>query len=169
LGGSQREEQHTWLAHEGTESVVPIEGNSLIILSIDEKREGGDIGLHRAMSRVSEQSRSEATALKSLVDSQPTDAHRRQSRIAGQTFSLERREVNDWDARGRERVIGGNLTGRGFDGYEAIRHAASNILGGLGLKVSVERFLAAVERRAVMRGAKRLHPKRRGGHSAPSN
>jgi len=138
------------LAYQRAEAMMLIEGNCLLIFGVDEKREGGDIGMHRPMSGICEKSCPEAAALKSLVDSQTTDAHRGESWITGQAFGLLRRQINHWNARRRERVVGSDTTGCNFDGYETVRHAAANVLSGLGLNVSIECFLAAVKRRTVV-------------------
>ncbi len=127
-----------------------VEGNCLLILGVDEKREGGDIGMLGPMSGIGEKSCPEPAALKSVVDSQSADADCWQSRITGQALGLFGREVDHRNARRRERIVGSDPTGRNFDGYETVRHAAANVLGGLRLKVSVQRFLATVKRRTIV-------------------
>jgi hypothetical protein len=96
------------------------EGDCLLIFGVDEKREGGDIGMHRPMSGIGEKSCPEAAALKSLVNSQSTDAHRRESRITGQAFGLLWRQINYMPGasrlgnRGRH-ARGGSCDGPGCD------------------------------------------------------
>ena len=75
------------------------EGHGLVVLSVHQKSKSGNVGAHGAMSRIGEQRRSEATALKGPVDRQAADAHRRQRGIAGQTFGFLRRKVYDRYAR----------------------------------------------------------------------
>ena len=65
-------------------------------------------------------------------------------------------------------VIPRELSRRGFDCNETMGDAAANVLGRLGLEITVERFLAALKRNAVVFLMQRLKTKRR-RHSTPNN
>ena len=99
LGCGKGQKQRPGLAHKGTETETQIESNRSLIFCIDQQREGRYISLHRTMGGIGEERCAEATPLEPSIDSQATDAHRRQSGVAGQAFGLFRREVHDRYAR----------------------------------------------------------------------
>lgn len=79
------------------------------------------------------------------------------------------REVENGEARRLQRVICGDLTGEGFNRYEAIGDVTADVLGNLDLKISVERFFAATEQRTLMSTGEWFQAKWARCHSAPNN
>src|SRR5262249_3306097 len=76
-----------------------------------------------------------------------------------------RREINEWNTRGSDGVIGCHPFTGVLDRDKAIRDLPSSILGDLSLKVSVERIHATSERCTVMLIIQLLEPK--GTHAGP--
>jgi hypothetical protein len=117
----------------------------LIVLGIDQKRESGGVRLPRSASSIRQERRTQATSLKSPVHGKPPDSNGGHGRITRQTLGFVRGKVNEGNTRRRDRVIGGHMAGDSFDGHEAIRNTAADVLGDLRLKIAIQRVFTAVK------------------------
>lgn len=128
-----------------------VEAGSCLVFGIDDEREDGGLGTHRAGDGIEDQCGAETLPPKLLIDGEPAYEARRERGVAGQAPGLVGQEIPERQAGGGECVIACNPAG-GVDGDKAVADAAPHILRRQFAKVAVEGRDAASEPRAVVRG-----------------
>ena len=110
-----------------------------------QKRESGGVRVQGSAGGIGQQRRTQAAPLESLVHGQSPDPNGGHGRITRQALSFVRGQISKWDTGGADRVISCNVARGSFDGYEAISDTAANVLGNLGLKITIKDVFAAAK------------------------
>lgn len=76
---------------EAEEAVMAVEGGRAVVLSIDQEREGGDLGSGGALGCVPEESATKAATAEALIDCEPAETGGGHARIAGQPAGCRER------------------------------------------------------------------------------
>ena len=141
----EREEERTLVAAEAEKSVMPVEGDRAVVLSVHEECGGCDFGSGGALGRIPEEGATEAAAAKVLISCEPAQARGGHARIPGQPAGCCIRQVAQEHGAHRERVVACDRTRLTLQRDAAGAHPPTDVLPDLAVKVTVERLYSAVE------------------------
>jgi len=123
-----RKTQTILLTGQEHESVVFVKTLSRFVFGVYHHRKYTKFRPRRAFQRISQENAAEALTLAMLAHSKTSQQYRGNHGIARQFFGDLRRQRIEGDARGCQRVVTGDISGRRAHRNEACRDAAPDIL-----------------------------------------
>ena len=107
---------------------MPVKGEGVLVLGVDNEREGLGVALEHTERGIRQQRASEPLVVEVSIDGETADERRGQDRVAWQAFQRFRRQIARRNARCRERVVSGERLRLRFHDDEATRHEPLHIL-----------------------------------------
>jgi hypothetical protein len=130
--------------------MVPVEGDSRIVLGIDDKRKDSDFRAQRAQSRVREKRGARLAPLKRPVVRQAFNPGDRDRWIPWQSLRQSLGEVGQWHAACGQDVVAGDGMAHILDCNAARIGTTASVLRGLRSEVPIQRGHTALESGSIV-------------------